>query len=172
MKTLRFVFALAAPAAAFQACSPHVVYDTSMQPVRAPLVTASVENGWMAVDSTDAGIRAVLELEMEAPAATAEFVTLHVPRLHCTISGEHMPAKVMREAPRCPTQPLAPARCPADFTPEECDRYREEEVPYCTYTVRAEFFFAQMPHLDENTHYFTFAQSDTPVQWVKARGDR
>ncbi|MDH3732664.1 MAG: hypothetical protein OEU54_03985 [Gemmatimonadota bacterium] len=172
MKTLSLVFGITATAVVASACSPHIVYDTSMQPVRDPLVTANVENGWMVVDSTDAGIRAVLELEMEAPAATAEFVTLHVPRLHCTISGEHLPAKVMREAPRCPTAPAQALRCPTDFTPEECDRYREEETPYCTYTVRAEFFFAQMPHLDENTHYFTFAQSDTPVQWVKAKSDR
>ena len=172
MKTPSLVFAIVGTAAVSAACSPRMIYDTSLQPVRNPLVTASVENGWLAVDSTDAGIRAVLELEMEAPAATAEFVTLHEPRLHCTVSGEHRPAKWISEAPRCPTPQPQALRCPAEYTPEECDRFRREEIPLCLYTVRAEFFFSQMPHLDENTHYFTFAQSDTPVEWVKAKGDR
>ena len=40
------------------ACGPPVLYDTDLEPVRNPLIVASVENGWMAVDSSEAGVRA------------------------------------------------------------------------------------------------------------------
>lgn len=162
----------AALAAVLTACGSHVVYDTSLMPVRNPLITATVENGWLVVDSTDVGIRAVVELQLEGPNANDEYLARHVPRLHCTISGEHIPAKLLREGPRCEGRPIGAATCPTGATPEECDLRRSREDPVCIYTIRAEFLFAEMPHLNENTHYFTFAQTDAPVNWVVADRSR
>ena len=62
------------------ACGPPVIYDTANRPVRNPLITASVDNGWLAVDSTEAGIRVVVELQLEGPASAADFVSLHLLR--------------------------------------------------------------------------------------------
>ena len=152
------------------ACGPLVIYDTAHQPVRNPLITASVDNGWLAVDSTEAGIRAVVELHLEGPASTADFVSLHLLRLHCTVSGEHLPAKILLEEPRCPTPGSSPIRCPEGTSPEECDGMRGEAEPNCLFTIRAEFLFDQMPHLDENRHFFTFGQTDQPIRWAKASG--
>jgi len=166
MRILRPAIGATAFVVAAAACGSHVVYDTSLTPVRNPLVTASVENGWLVVDSTDIGLRAVLELQLEGPNATDEYVALHVPTLHCTVSGEHVPAKLLREPPRCEQRPVAPLTCPTGTTPEECDRLRRQEERVCIYTIRAEFLFGEMPHLNENTHYFTFAQTDAPVNWV------
>lgn len=150
------------------ACGPPVIYDTDLRPVRNPLVTASVDNGWLAVDSTDIGIRVVLELRLEGPPETAEYLSLHVPVLHCTVSGQHLPARLLREEPNCPGP--RPVRCPEGSSPEECERLAQEQEAeeICVFTIRAEFLFDEMPHLDENRHYFTFAQSDKPVRWAKA----
>jgi hypothetical protein len=30
--------------------------------------------------------------------------------------------------------------------------------------------FDEMPHLDENQHFFTFGQTDQPIRWAKASG--
>ena len=152
------------------ACGPPVIYDTAHRPVRNPLITASVDNGWLAVDSTEAGIRVVVELQLEGPADAADFVSLHLLRLHCTVSGEHLPAKILQEEPRCPTPVSRPIRCPEGTPPEECDRIREEAEQSCVFTIRAEFMFDQMPHLDENRHFFTFGQTDQPIRWAKASG--
>ncbi len=154
------------------ACGAPVIYDASLQPVRNPLIVASVDNGRLAVDSTEAGIRAVLELQLDGPGAADEFVQLHVPKLHCTVSGEHIPSKVLREEPKCASRPIMTVSCPTGFTPEECDAYRQQETELCTYTIRAEFLFAEMPHLDENTHFFTFSRTDSPVYWTRAERDR
>ena len=172
MITFRHATSTLLCAVAAGACGAPMIYDASMQPVRNPLVVASVDNGRMAVDSTEAGIRAVLELQLEGPGSADEFVEFHVPKLHCTISGEHIPAKVFREKPRCATRPLTTGVCPTGFTPEECDAYRQQGAETCMYTIRAEFLFAEMPHLDENTHYFTFARTDAPVYWTKTDRDR
>lgn len=158
-------------AASFAACATHTIYDTYGVAVRNPLVTATVDNGWLAVDSTDAGIRAVVELQLESPSAADEFVELHVPKLHCTVSGDHVPWRLVRELPRCTSRPIGALACPTGATPEECDRLRQAEEQVCIYTIRAEFLFAEMPHLNENTHFFTFAQVDAPVRWVVADRD-
>ncbi len=152
------------------ACGPPVIYDTAHRAVRNPLVTASVDNGWLAVDSTETGIRAVVELQLAAPAGSEEFMSLHLLRLHCTVSGEHIPAKILREAPRCPTPGSPPVECPEGATPEECDTIREQADQTCLFTIRAEFMFDEMPHLDENQHFFTFGQTDQPIRWAKASG--
>ena len=155
-------------AATLAACATHTIYDTYGVPVRSPLVTATVENGWLAVDSTDMGIRAVVELQLESSTISEEYVELHVPRLHCTVSGDHVPSRLLREPPRCTSRSVGTIVCPTDATPEECDRVRQQGEQVCIYTIRAEFLFAEMPHLNENTHFFTFAQTDAPVNWVVA----
>jgi len=164
-RLLTGVFALA-----LAACGPPVIYDTDLVAVRHPLVTASVDNGWLAVDSTEAGIRAVLELRFEGPPETAETLDLHVPALHCALSGQHLPVKLLREEPSCPG-PI-PVRCLEGNSSEECERFVEEQQRDCVFTIRAEFLFDAMPHLDDNIHYFTFAQSDKPVRWARAERPR
>ncbi len=59
-------------------CGPVIVYDTRLQPVRDPVLLASVENGWLAIDSTASGVRGVLELWIETHARTLDYVDLYV----------------------------------------------------------------------------------------------
>ena len=70
----------------------------------------------------------------------------------------------MLEEPRCATPGSRPVECPEGATPEECDAIREQAQQNCLFTIRAEFMFDQMPHLDENQHFFTFGQTDQPIR--------
>lgn len=153
-------------AAASAACAPPTVYDTELRPVRDPIILASVGNGWLAVDSTANGVRAVLEIQVEGSEAAADYVSLHVPRLHCSASGEHLPARVRTEAPRCPIPPQARPECTGGSA-GACRAARVLVTPSCLYTIRAEFLFDRVPHLDAS-HYLTFGQSETPVVWAKS----
>lgn len=147
-------------------CGPPVIFDTDLRPVRNPVIMASVGSGWLAVDSTEAGVRAVLEVQLEGPTAAADYVTLHVPRLHCRLSGEHYPARVRNSEPRCPAPGPPPSACIEGSSPEACRSSEEVVQQTCLYTVRAEFLFERIPHLDES-HFLTFGQSDVPVVWAK-----
>lgn len=151
------------------ACGPPVIYDTSNVAVRDPLVTASVDNGWLAVDSVGTDVRVVVELHLEGPLDASNVLPLHLLRMHCAVSGEHVPAKVSQEEPRCPTPGAPPRECPAGMTPGECDALRAADEN-CLFTIRAEFMFDEMPHLDENGHFFTFGQTDQPIRWTRPSG--
>lgn len=148
-------------------CGPPVIYDTSHRVVRSPIVTASVDNGWLAVDETEDGVRAVVQLELKGPAEAADYVPLHSLRFHCS-SGEHMPSSVSADEPRCPAAGAQAMLCPPDVSPDVCEAMRRDAEQTCLYTIRAEFHFGQMPHLDENQHFFTFGQTEQAVHWAKA----
>lgn len=152
------------------ACGPPIIYDTSHRQVRDPLITAAVDNGWLAVDSTGNAVRVVVELQMEGPSDASDYVGLHLLRFHCSVSGEHIPAKVLREAPSCPVPGAPPMRCPDGTSIEECEAIRVDAEQNCLYTIRAEFLFDEMPHLDENEHFFTFGQTDQPIRWTRSSG--
>lgn len=152
---------------ALAACGPPVLYDTELVAVRNPLVTASVDNGWVAVDSTDRGLRAVLELRIEASSLSSQYVSLHVPQLHCSSSGSHRPIKVRREVPVCTTPPRA-AACPADARDGGCPEMLDAKHESCIYVVRAEYLLGDMPHLDES-HFFTFAQTESALTFSRER---
>ncbi len=153
-------------AAAGTACGPPVLYDTELRPVRRPIIVAAVDHGWLAIDSTENGVRGVLELQFEGPPEAAEYVTRHLPRLHCESKGDHLPVRVRREPPSCPAPATPPPECLEGTSPERCLALREAATPACLFTVRAEFEFSRMPHLDEN-HYFTFGQHQTPLHWAR-----
>ncbi|MDX1579373.1 MAG: hypothetical protein R3266_12880 [Gemmatimonadota bacterium] len=163
----RLVATLAVGAAAvISGCGPPVLYDTDLQPVRNPLITASVENGWLAVDSTEAGVRAVLELQVEASEIASEYVALHVPTLHCSSRGVHEPAKVRHGQPVCSPPDPALYCSPTEREAGDCPQALTQLPETCVYTVRAEYAFERVPHLDES-HYFTFAQRATPIYWTR-----
>lgn len=151
---------------AVAACGPPTIYDVDLHPVHAPRIMASVGNGWFAVDSTAAGIRGVLELQVEGPPAAARYVALHVPALRCSSSGLHQPTRIRREAPTCTTPVPTDACSPHEVESGACARMFGPRPETCLHVVRAEFSFDRMPHLDES-HYVTFAQTETAVRWVE-----
>lgn len=148
-------------------CSQRVIYDTQLRPVRDPVLVASVDYGWLAVDTTGTGARAVLQLEIEAPAEAAEYLERHVPTLRCIADDVHRPTKIRQEAPVCPAarEPLESCT-PEDQAAGRCALENPAEIR-CVHVVRAEFEFEQVPHLDESTHWFTFDQRETEVRWAR-----
>ena len=159
--------AVALGVAGLFACGPPLVYDTDLRPVRDPLLVASVDYGWLAVDSTETGVRVVLQLEFEAPRETSEYLTLHVPALRCATEGIHYPDELRREAPICPSPASDPPDCqvePGQSGP--CPIRAGRNMESCLHVVRAVFYFPRMPHFDDS-HYFTFGQTNTPVRWTR-----
>lgn len=156
-------------ALACASCGAPVIYDTDLRPVRDARIVAALDQGWLAVDSTEAGARAVLELHIEAPAAVSQYVQLHVPSLRCSSSGTHLPARIRRELPVCPAPSVGRAACdPDDRRAGRCGtRVDGAAEAVCLHVVRAEFFFPRMPHLDEESHYFTFGQRADPIRWTR-----
>jgi len=127
------------------ACGPPVIYDTHGRAVSEPEYMAAVDGGWLAVDSSAAGIRAVLELKVAAPEGRA--VTWEPAGLQLWTGKSYpvLPTRLKQGALRCwPTTGRAPCRgnaaeldgCPVDVRREQQD---------CYYTLCAEFPLAELP---------------------------
>ena len=155
------------------ACTQAVVYDTALRPVQDPVMTATVDYGRFAVIETETGARAVLELEIEAPEEAADYLSLRVPTLRCIGNDVHSPTRIRQEAPICPAPASRSAGpCgPDDRAAGRCEFDQNPNMLLCLHVVRAEFEFTEIPHLDERTHFFTFDQRETEVQWARLDHD-
>ena len=165
--TLRSVASpLAAILLVVAGCGPPVVHDTALRPMTNPTLLAAVgEDGWLAIDSTEHGIRGVLELRLETTRPPARPVALHTPKLHCSSEGTHFPVKIRREPPVCWTPPPAARECRPGAGGADVCRGAEDGRRRCLHVIRAEFHFRHLPALDDRV-YFTLGQQSTPARWA------
>lgn len=123
------------------ACGPRFedVFGSGMDAV----VWASIENGWVAVDSTEQGVRAVLQLEAEAPRGTLPWDLAEMALL---FGGDTIPPTRMRceESAVC-RRVMRPVRSPNERAVAEPPDLDEEEVVVCDHIVRAEFILPAIP---------------------------
>lgn len=148
------------------ACGPPVVHDTAGRPVTDPALLAAVgEDGWLAIDSTEGGIRAVLELRLETMRPPARPLALHTPKLHCTAEGTHFPVRIRREPPVCWTPPPGAGTCRTGADGAAVCRSGDEDARVCLHVIRAEFHFRHLPALDDRV-YFTLGRESTPARWA------
>lgn len=107
------------------------------------VVWASIENGWVAVDSTDEGVRAVLQLEAEAPQGTLPWDLAEMALL---FEGDTIPPTRLRceESAVC-RRVTRPVRSPNERAVAEPPVLDEEEVVVCDHIVRAEFVLPAVP---------------------------
>lgn len=148
-------------------CGPVIVYDTRLQPVQDPVRIASVENGRLAIDSTSAGIRGVLELWIETDARAFDHDPLEVPTLRCDAHGLHLPVRIRREEVVCSPPPPSMQDCRrVGSEGGTCDAYVVSGGDRCIQTVRAEFDFRNVPPLDEHLT-LAFGEWSTPVHWAR-----
>lgn len=148
------------------ACGPPVVRDTSLRPVTDPALLAAVgEHGWLAIDSTEHGARAVLELRLETSGTATPPLALHTPKLHCATEGTHFPVVVRREPPVCWTPPPEAGACRMGAEAAGVCRGVADGGRRCLQVIRAEFHFRHLPALDDRV-YFTIGQQSTPTRWA------
>jgi hypothetical protein len=148
-------------------CGPVIIYDTRLQPVVDPVRVASVENGRLAIDSTPAGIRGVLELWIETDARTLDHDAVDVPTLRCEAEGLHLPIRIRREEAVCSPVPPSMQDCQrVGGDGEPCDAYFVAGADRCVQMLRAEFQFRHVPKLDGRLT-LAFGQRATPVQWAR-----
>jgi len=127
-------------------CGSPALVDVDGRPLRRPLLIARLADGWVAVDSSAAGARAVLELRAETP--RDDVPPWQVGGLHLQFSsGQPLkPARVRCDAPKCsPPRPQS-AEPPTEREVPEVEETAEtvaEET--CLHVVRAEFRLPQVP---------------------------
>jgi hypothetical protein len=132
--------------AAAAGCGMPVLYDTAGQPVEEPELMAQVGGLWLAVDSSEAGVRAVLEIQVAAPGG--QIRTWDVAGLKLwTGSGPALsPARVKRSNVRC--WPDAPRGVPCRTDPDDpqaCVWQMQPGEAECYYILCAEFALEQLP---------------------------
>lgn len=131
-------------------CGPPTVYDVAGRPVKEPAYLADVRGGWIAIDSTDDGIRAVLEWQLpiaDNPALPGELAT---PVLQLESGRVLWPYRFRWDPPQC--WPVNPTR-------RRCEQARGDEK-YCAWTIqpsgaecfsvlRAEFALGDWPQASD-----------------------
>jgi hypothetical protein len=99
------------------------------------VLTASIENGWVAVDSTYEGVRAVLQLEDESERGTLPWDLTEMALL---FGSDTIPPTRMRcEASAVCRRVTRPVQSPNEREVAEPPDRGEEEVVLCDHIVRA-----------------------------------
>ncbi len=104
-------------AVALAACAAPALVDVDGQRLERPLLVAGVHNGWVAVDSSAGGVRAVLELRAETrppetPPWEEDGLTLQFAGYPAIA-----PARLRCEEPRCCRPALGEVGCPRGAEP-------------------------------------------------------
>lgn len=133
-------------------CASAAVYDTRLEPVDEPLLYADLDYARVAIDSTEAGIRAVAEIRIQANEWAGQYLELHVPTLHCAADGTITPTVLRRERPVCVDRVARPECGETGADPAACDVPLIGGDLRCVYVVRAEFLLGRIP---ERTERFT-----------------
>ncbi|UCC82136.1 MAG: hypothetical protein JSW46_14245 [Gemmatimonadota bacterium] len=127
-----------------------------------PVLCAPIENGWVAVDSTDEGLRAVLQLEAEAAQGSLPW---DLSELALLFGSDTIPPKRMRceESAVC-RRVRRPVRSPNERAVAEPPDRREEEVMLCDHVVRAEFILPAVPS-PADTVLLRLGETTIPLRW-------
>jgi hypothetical protein len=128
------------------ACGPPVIYDTDGRPVAEPAFMASVDGGWLAVDSSDGGVRAILEVRVPVP--EGDVVGLDQTDLHLwTGSGYPVsPVRLNQGSLQCRPSVLDRVECQGKYgDPQACPREGQADAQECYYLLCAEFSLLKLP---------------------------
>ncbi len=142
------------------ACGPKFedVYGSGLDPV----LSAPIENGWVAVDSTAEGVRAVLQLEAEAAQGSLPW---DLADLALLFGSDTIPPTRMRceESAVC-RHVRRPVQSPNERAVAEPADRREEEVVVCDHVVRAEFVLPAVPSPSDSV-VLRLAETLIPLRW-------
>ncbi len=128
------------------ACGPPVIYDTDGRPVAEPAFMASVDGGWLAVDSSDGGVRAVLEVRVPVP--EGDVVGLGQMDLQLWTGSGHpvSPVKLNQGSLQCRPSVLDRVGCQGKYGDlQACPREEQANAQSCYYLLCAEFALHELP---------------------------
>ncbi len=128
------------------ACGPPMLYDPAGQPVREPEFVAQAGGLWLAVDSSAAGIRAVVEIQMAAPEGRIQTWDRTGLKLWTGSGPAISPVRLRQGSVRC--WPTAPRGVPCGANPDDPRVCRWQVEPLgaeCYYIVCAEFTLERLP---------------------------
>jgi hypothetical protein len=125
------------------------------------VMSASIENGWVAVDSTDEGVRAVLQLEAEAARGTLPWDLAEMALL---FGNDTIPPTRMRceESAVC-RRVTRPVESPNEREVTEIAD-RDEVVVVCDHVVRAEFILPALPTPADSV-VLRLGETTIPLHW-------
>jgi hypothetical protein len=132
--------------AAAAGCGTPMLYDVAGQPLKEPEFIAQAGGLWLAVDSSAAGVRAVVEIQVAAPDGQKQAWDVSGLRLWTGKGPALAPARVRQSNVRCWPQAPKGGRCrgnPND--PESCTWQMQPGEAECYYTLCAEFALEQLP---------------------------
>lgn len=128
-------------------CGAPMLYDVAGQPLKEPELIAQAGGLWLAVDSSAAGVRAVVEIQVAAPDGQKQAWDVSGLRLWTGKGPALAPARVRQSNVRC--WPRAPkgGRCRGDPNdPETCTWQMQQGEAECYYMLCAEFALDQLPN--------------------------
>jgi len=132
--------------AAAAGCSTPMLYDAAGKPVKEPELIAQAGGLWLAVDSSAAGIRAVVEIQVAAPGGQKRTWDVAGLRLWTGSGPALSPVRVRQSNVRC--WPDAPRGAQCRVNPEDpkaCVWQMQPGEAECYYVLCAEFALEQLP---------------------------
>lgn len=149
------------------ACGPPTIYDAAFEPVREPLLIADLGDGWLAMDSTDAGLRAVLQVEVPVGAEDGEPRLARELGLRCRSRGLDLPVRVRQEPPICEPAPPRRWECLSRFGDPEICRHYSTARTRCYAVVHAEFLFRSVPEPNDSVFLIVGDRPLSAVHWSR-----
>ena len=131
-------------------CTTPMLYDTAGRPVKNPAFEAQADWLWLAVDSADGGVRAVVEMQMAAPGGQIRSWDASGLRLWTGEGAPLAPTRIRRSNVRCWPDAPRGARCRG--TPDDSQACTWQMQPWeseCYYILCAEFALEQLPNPEE-----------------------
>jgi hypothetical protein len=163
MRTVSFGIVLPL-ALALAGCAKPALVDADGQPLSQPLLVASIDNGWVAVDSSQSGIRAVLELRTEERGSDRRGLELF--GLQLRFANDLIPpSRLQCQDPTTCRMVSKPVASPEEGGYEESADPREEAVTeVCINIVRAEFELPRAPTPSDSVALIV-GESTTLLRW-------
>ena len=146
-------------------CGPPILVDVDGRPIKHPALIASADGGWIAVDTSCARIRAVLELRIETPDRHLRPSDLGFLTLRFGADRPLWPARFQREAPTCSPAGREWLECLRIYDDtRECKRRGLPREEVCLHLVRAEFVLHRLPSPSDSA-VLRIGESTARLRW-------
>lgn len=139
----------AAALSVMAACGPPLLRDVRGRAITDPVYLAPAEYGWVAVDSSQGLIRAIIELQFEESEALFQSLDPRALALQFGTNQTHWPVSVGWADPVCWRDLISELGCSknqASIVPgKDCRELRAGGQRKCLHVVRMEFMLSELP---------------------------
>ena len=148
-------------------CGPPTLIDVDGRRIEHPVLIAAVDGGWLAVDSSRTGIRALLQVQLETPHHQVHRPDLRMTRvtLRLGTGRAFRPDRIRWEGATCWLGIPERIECQGIYgRGEPCKRRVSPREDLCVQVLRAEFVLRQLPKPADSAA-LTIGESITPLRW-------